>query len=272
MATIRREDIRARISIGGLIVETPDILSFSVSKSRTNPSASFQASIEVDIDSSTLAVGETVIIEAGLKDDLIRIFTGYIENTQVNPHWEKSDRFVLGIGGRDIMGNLDGKRFSRRQRCLGLGKMAIINGIVSKVQDKGRIRKENVVEKGDGGGRFVSGSLDLGEVPELIRTRSIDTANPYSLYAKSVKPANKPEEYDLIVTPGFITIPQNGSQIITCENCVEGSDLSDPTSGITWTSTNPDIIQVAQDPNDPKKVTVTQAGVGSGVVMEVGTC
>jgi len=267
MATIRREDIRARITIGTLVIETPDVLSFSVSRSRGQPSASFNATIEVSVDYSFQAVGDDIIIEAGLKDNLNRIFTGEIEQVQVNPHWEKSERYLLSISGRDRMARLEGKRFSRRQRSLGLGKLGIISGIVSKSKNKGKIRVDSITDKADGGGNFLSSSLNLGEVPNLIRTRDVDTSNPYSLYSKDTKPATKPEDYDLLLSPGFVHLPQHGTQVVVCDNCSTNGNSGDPTQGIKWTSVNPDITSVVQDPNDPKKGIVTQQSTGSTTVM-----
>jgi hypothetical protein len=264
MAIIRREDVRAKITIGTLVVETPKILSFNITRARKQPYATFSASLEINIDDANIATSGLVVIEAGLKGNLIRRFTGYVEQVSMEPHWEKANIFVVNISGSDKMKELDGKKFSRRQRCLGLGKLATITGIVTEAHNKGYIMVDPITDKGTEGGRYITSSLSMGDVPELIKTRDINTSNPYSLYAKKATAAETMALPDLVMDPAYLQIPQNGSQTATCSTCTSDSTL--PNGGIKWGSSNANVT-VTQDPNDPTKVSIRQAGTGSATVM-----
>jgi hypothetical protein len=248
MAIIRREDVRAKITIGTLVVETPKILSFNITRARKQPYATFSASLEINIDDANIATSGLVVIEAGLKGNLIRRFTGYVEQVSMEPHWEKANIFVVNISGSDKM----------------KGKLATITGIVTEAHNKGYIMVDPITDKGTEGGRYITSSLSMGDVPELIKTRDINTSNPYSLYAKKATAAETMALPDLVMDPAYLQIPQNGSQTATCSTCTSDSTL--PNGGIKWGSSNANVT-VTQDPNDPTKVSIRQAGTGSATVM-----
>jgi len=133
MANISREEIRAEIDISGTTFSTPDVKSFSVSKSRQSLSAQFSASIEVSPDDFS-EVGGDVVIRAGLKGQLKTIFTGIIRNASAKPSWEDAYKVVLNISGNDRMYILDDKKFSRRALNEGLAPWASITGVSRRQQ------------------------------------------------------------------------------------------------------------------------------------------
>ena len=270
MADLRKEEIRARITIGAatssLVYETPNILSFSVSRSRTQPSATFSAQIEVSANDN-LSVGTDIVIEAGTRNNIRKIFTGSIKGVTVNPHWDKANVYIVSLDGSDALSELEGKRYSRRQKCLGLAKMAIINGIVSKVQHKDRIRNDRYVDNSPDGGRFLSGNLDLGEVPGLIRTKDINTSNPYSLYAKRPSAVVTKTEVPLTMFPDTITAAlATGTSI----ECTDG-DAGTNSNGMKWAvypSTIGTIIPDEKYHNTRAIFTALKSGYGKVIVTD----
>jgi len=106
--------IRATITVGDLVVKTPYIQSFNVKKTRGQIS-SFDASLKVnqtDINNSN-TIG-TVTIEAGELDNEIKIFTGITKRVSVSPCWDDPGYILFSISGTDILGSLDGKKYTRR--------------------------------------------------------------------------------------------------------------------------------------------------------------
>lgn len=133
MADITREEIRAEIDIAGITFETPDVKSFSVSRSRQSLSANFSASIEVSPNDFTAAGGD-VVIRAGIKGSLKTIFTGVIKSASAKPSWDDSSKVILSISGNDRMYLLDDKKFSRRALNDGLAPWASITGVSRRQQ------------------------------------------------------------------------------------------------------------------------------------------
>lgn len=121
--------IRAKVSVGaGLIVETPFIRSFSVSKSRGQIS-SFNAVLKVPHDSmgGNLS-GDNIAIEAGIEGNLIKIFTGMIKQAKISPSWDDPYYVDLSISGVDVLYYLQGKKFTRRCRS-SKSSWVSINGV-----------------------------------------------------------------------------------------------------------------------------------------------
>ena len=118
MASITRQKIRARITFGNIIVETPDVLSFNVRQQRGQMSATFSASVKVDHDdirSGTEVVASTIVIEAGLLNNLNKIFTGKIYKCVINPVRTDASKVVLNLAGRDILSVLEGQKVNRKR-------------------------------------------------------------------------------------------------------------------------------------------------------------
>jgi hypothetical protein len=268
MADLRKEEIRAEINIGGHGIPTPYVLNFNVSRARQSPISTFSASVEISEDDLLyMSVGSSITISAGIyrllrlpSDDSYKIFTGNVESVTVNPHWEKANVYIVNLQGSDALKDLEGKRFSRRQKCLGLGKLAVITGIVSKSHHKGWVKKDRVMSK-PGNKRFITDSLDLGEVPELIRTRSINTSNPYKLYAKKPAARITSPETNRTIFPGSVLVSLGSTTEFECSDCTGSGD------SIDWSVVNPNVGTITQDEHDSTKATYTQTASGYNRVV-----
>ena len=117
-ANITLEKIRARIIFGSLIFETPDIQSFSVSRSRTSLPTTFNCSIEVPV-TTVFPTDQDIIIEAGTLGNLQRLFTGNVLSITVNPSFDDASAYVVNLSGADRFQEIEGKTISRRQRTRG---------------------------------------------------------------------------------------------------------------------------------------------------------
>lgn len=180
-ANITLERIRARLTFGSvssvgissggsLVFETPDIKSFSVSKSRGSLAATFSASIQVP-STTVIPVDQDVIIEAGIKGDLKRIFTGRVLSATVNPSFERGAAYIINLAGSDRLQELEGKTISRRQRARGLSSFAAITGVTARAPQKG-ISFEKRLASG-GFGTVVNPDTNIRENSKLVRTDRI---------------------------------------------------------------------------------------------------
>jgi len=97
-------------------VETPNVVSFNVSRSRGQMSATFSASIKVPHDDIDNLVNSTILIEAGTLDGggIRPIFTGTIERIVVNPVRTDASKIMLNLSGRDVLYVLEGQKVNRR--------------------------------------------------------------------------------------------------------------------------------------------------------------
>lgn len=118
MATIEREAIRATITIGDKKISTPDVISFNVRKARGQMSATFSATIRMDIaDMGVGAVGFTskgIVIEAGVKNRERQIFTGIIKKATINPIRTEASKVSVSLSGNDLMCVMEGQKINRR--------------------------------------------------------------------------------------------------------------------------------------------------------------
>lgn len=182
-ANITLEKIRARISFGSpsdpssAQFETPYVKSFTITRSRSNLSAQFSASIEIPSDFA-IPAGEDIVIEAGTEGNLRRLFTGRVLSVTVNPSFENAARYVINLSGQDRFQELEGKNISRRQRARALSSFATITSITSKAPQKG-ISLEKRLSSG-GAVQFVNDDTNLREHSTLVRTDRIswDPFNP----------------------------------------------------------------------------------------------
>jgi len=166
-ANITLEKIRARISFGNLIFETPDVKSFGVNRARSSLAASFNCSIEVPA-TTVFPADQEIIIEAGTEGNLRQIFTGHVLQITINPSFENAANYVINMSGQDKFQELEGKTFSRRQRTRGATTFAAITGVVTPAPQKGvslELRKQS------GGSQRVSNKdTNLREHSKLVRT------------------------------------------------------------------------------------------------------
>ncbi len=111
---ITKEEIRASIDMGGLIIKTPYIQSFSVRKVRGQPS-SFDASLKVQYEQlRDRNIDGPVKIDAGTSSHMPTIFTGIIKKATISPCWNDPGFVFFNISGVDSLGMLQGKKYTRR--------------------------------------------------------------------------------------------------------------------------------------------------------------
>ena len=129
MATIEQVKVRARIEIGSLKVETPYIQSFSVKKSR-GAISTFDASLKISHeDVSGVITGSKVVIYAGVKGGLKKIFTGMVRSAKISPCFDDPQFVLISISGSDNLILLNGKKYTRRCRVT-KSKYVTITGVV----------------------------------------------------------------------------------------------------------------------------------------------
>lgn len=172
---ITLEKVRAEISFGNLIFETPDVKSFSVSRSRGQLAATFSASIEVPA-TTVFPLDQDVVIRAGIEGDLDTIFTGVVKSVTVNPSFERATTYIVNMSGADRLQELEGKTISRRQRARAASTFAAITGVSSKRPQKG-ISTEKRKQSG-GGTKFVNPDTNMREHSKIVRTDRI-TWDPF---------------------------------------------------------------------------------------------
>ena len=125
---ITQVPIRARIEVGGTVVETPYVLSFNVHR-RRGAAATFDASVKINrAISGSGSVGGGISISAG-SGGVHRIFTGIVRGAKITPCWDDPSYAVLTLTGDDTLNLLQGKKYSRR--CRGTkSTFCLITGVV----------------------------------------------------------------------------------------------------------------------------------------------
>ncbi len=152
---IDRVKVRARITIGNLIVQTgngyADVMNFNVTKSRRAPS-SFSASLKVPAGAITgNLVGTNVKIEAGEDSAGNVIFVGVARSAKISPCFDDPYYVILAISGSDALSFLQGKKYTRRCRATKSAWVSI-NSVVRKKLKSGKfeIRKQEMFDITDG--------------------------------------------------------------------------------------------------------------------------
>jgi hypothetical protein len=117
MATIEREAVRATITLGGVDISTPDVVSFNVKRSRGQMCATFSATVKIDaaqMNSSMSSLGQGVVIKAGIKGRENTIFTGVVQKCSMTPLRNDASKVSLNISGKDNMYVMEGQKINRR--------------------------------------------------------------------------------------------------------------------------------------------------------------
>ena len=163
--------IRAKIELGGLVIETPYILSFTVTKTRGIIST-FSASLKIyNADINGNLVSESIKISAGENIPHL-IFTGVVKKATISPCWDDPSYVLLNISGEDMLSYLKGKKYTRRCRGsksswanivgvtrsgLKSGKFKPVNGEVFSI-NSAELDKDAIVVRVDisGNGKIVA--------------------------------------------------------------------------------------------------------------------
>ena len=161
MVDLKMVPVRARVSVGGLIAETPFVTSFNVNRSRGQIST-FSATIKVHYGQLGNAVGGDVVIEAGPEGSINKIFTGICRSSNITPCRDDPAYILLTISGNDILSELQGKKITRRckssattwvsitgvvRQGLKSGKLTYVPGDQNFFMDDLQTREQNPVTK-----------------------------------------------------------------------------------------------------------------------------
>jgi hypothetical protein len=253
---ITLEKIRARVSFGSLVFETPDIQSFSVSRSRGQLAASFNCSIEVPA-TTVFPVDQDIVIEAGTLDNLRQIFTGQVLQITVNPSFEDASNYVVNMSGQDRFHELEGKTISRRQRTRGPTTFAAITNVVAKAPQRGislEIRKQS------GGSQTIARpDTNLRENSELVRTDRISWDPYYTAKEPEAADQSGTESSTSIIDikPKSVALSPGVSVLFS----IQGASYS---SGDFWSISDEEIATI-QDNGDGTAL-VTMRGLGEATI------
>jgi hypothetical protein len=135
--------IRARIYIGNIVVATPYILSFNVTKTR-NSKSTFSASIKVLSSNLSSIRDNKVVIYAGEKSREKKIFTGYILSSRPSICFDDPSYTILNISGSDILYRLEGEKYTRRQMD-SKARWAIIESVTRAAEKGGQFALVNEI-------------------------------------------------------------------------------------------------------------------------------
>ncbi len=149
------EKVRAEVYLGNvLLAKTPFVLSFSVSKARTQLTNTATVQLEL-LAGASFPLGEQLKVVAGLRGDLKEIFSGEIVGTRVDPSFGKPSYYKLTLTAQGVLSKLEGKKFSRRLRTDGQGLFAKITSAPGARPTAGYSPD---LTKQSGNGNVISGS------------------------------------------------------------------------------------------------------------------
>lgn len=121
----------AKIKMNDMIIETPNIISISVSKSRGSLAGTASATFTVEDFKSTGRGPASVSVVIHFWE--FAVFTGYVKRMGVSPSYECPGKYIIRIQAEDAMSELEGKFYTRRQKLPGLGPLALITTVYKRV-------------------------------------------------------------------------------------------------------------------------------------------
>jgi hypothetical protein len=142
--------VRATVSVGGMSVSTPFVLSFTVRRARGQIST-FDTSLKIGHDNASgLTTGGEISIKAGSKGSQRLIFTGIVRNAKMTPCWDDPNYVILTLSGNDVLSLLQGKKYTRRCRA-SQGQFCVITSARQGLKSgKFTYDSENVFELDEG--------------------------------------------------------------------------------------------------------------------------
>lgn len=255
-ANITLEKIRCRVTFGTLVFETPDVKSFSVSKSRTALSTSFSASIEVPVG-TVFPLSQDLYIASGTEGNLLRIFTGSVLSITTNPSFEDASSFVVNMSGQDKLHELEGKNISRRQRTRGGAMFAAITNVISRSPQKGTSLE---VRKHSGGSqRIANKDTNIREHSKLVRTDPL-TWDPYG----SAKDPDKRDTATDSLSASVAEVRPKAVQLSPGVSALFQIAGTDYDSGDSWSISDTAIATLTD--NQDGTAVVTMRGIGEVIV------
>ena len=171
---IQKVKIRARIEVGNFRVETPYILSFSVNRTRNQPST-FDARIKISTDDVADMTGGAIKIYAGEISATDRIFTGIVRKATMTPCFDDPYFVIVNLSGADSLSLLQGKKYSRR--CIATETAwTTIDGVTRKGLKSGKFKykKEPIL--------LITDS-ELKDTPQLVTAATLSKKTEVGLVA-----------------------------------------------------------------------------------------
>jgi len=172
-----KEAIRAKIETGLVrgIIETPNVLSFSVRRARKQMSANFSASIKIRPENlvESTSGNSTIQIFAGKKGSLDLIFTGIVEKCVIQPVRSDAAKIILNISGRDTFSVMEGQKINRRLKTVGkdMERWGVVTGIKTRNTTRLERFKEKIIDKKPKGIVNLQ-NTQLDTTPEAFRLRT----------------------------------------------------------------------------------------------------
>jgi hypothetical protein len=166
MATLTRQKVRAQVEIGGLIVRTPDVVSFNVRRARGQMVGTFSASVKVDYNDTSGVIGSKIVIRAGLEGSLKTIFTGRVFRSTINPVRSDASKVMLNLSGKDVMADMEGQKINRRVTTYVDGttspdRWGVVNSVIKQSTPVMEKFKEIIVDKKP------KAALELSKIPVI---------------------------------------------------------------------------------------------------------
>jgi hypothetical protein len=172
---ISRVKVRAKITIGSLIVETPFIQSFNVNKQRGQV-GTMSASLKVNQEEINGPVaGDNIKVFAGKEGDMPQIFTGIVKSAKISPCFDDPSYVIMSLTAADLMIMLRNKIYTRRCRATKASWTAI-TGVVRRGLKSGKFtyNTEPVIFKD--AGKDKKGSERTATMPQASQNRGMDTS------------------------------------------------------------------------------------------------
>jgi hypothetical protein len=117
MTVLIKQRVRASINFAGRTFNTPDIVSFSVNRSRGQMSAQFSVSVKVpysDLSTMSAAPESIITITAGFEGALKPVFKGIIRKCSFSPIRQDASKVMMNLSGNDFLSVLEGQKITRR--------------------------------------------------------------------------------------------------------------------------------------------------------------
>jgi hypothetical protein len=222
------QKISGVVYVGSYIYATPgrhpeakgDILSFNISRARSQPVSTLQISVSADLafaspgTSVSNNLGERIVVKAGAGDNLNvlpTLFTGYITSVKKRPSLSDARKIILDISAEDEFAKIKyGGKFTRRVKMKDSAYAVITGG--QRRQD-GNLTLLKRVPAGSKGMSFVSAGSSSSENSPLIKTPDPQNKSPHgSKDARSRGKIENEEGKNIVAEPKHV-FANAGSQI-----------------------------------------------------------
>ena len=126
------QSVRAIINVGDMVVKTPYVLNFNVTRQRGTIWASASASLEVprgtDLDALYGAITITVVVDGISK----LLFTGYVDKVDITPSRSRYSSVLVTLQAYDVLYRLRNLKINRRVQLEADKTWCAITGVVRK--------------------------------------------------------------------------------------------------------------------------------------------